>query len=105
MNIDSLISSIDLEKLNKDCILHSVLRIYIDKKSELSSCDDNEAIRLVKQLEEYSDVLKRLLSHAKCFPASCDNCGGLTKCIECIIKNNCVDAHLMLYKLKPPAAV
>jgi hypothetical protein len=105
MNIDGLISSIDLEKLNKDCILHSVLRIYIDKKSKLSSCDDNEASRLIKQLEEYSDVLKRVLNYAKCFPASCDNCEGLTKCIECIIKNNCVDAHLMLYKLKQLAAV
>jgi hypothetical protein len=98
MEIDGLISSIDLEKLNKDCILHSVLKIYMDKKSKLSSCDGNKATTLIKQLEEYSDVLKRLLNYAKCFPASCDNCEGLTKCIECIIKNNCVGAHLIFYK-------
>jgi hypothetical protein len=104
MNINGLISSMDLEKLNKDCILHSVLRIYIDKKSKLSSCDDNEAIMLKKQLEEYSDVLKRVLNYAKCFPASCDNCEGLTKCIECIIKNNCVDASVKFYKLQQQTA-
>jgi hypothetical protein len=76
-----------------------MLRIYIDKKSELSSCDDNEAIMLIKQLEGYSGVLKRLLRHAKCFPDLCDNCEGLTKCIDCIIKDNCVDAQLVFHKL------
>ncbi len=99
MNIDNLISSFDFEKFKKDCILHNMLRIYIDKKSGLSSCDDNEAIMLIKQLEGYSGVLKRLLRHAKCFPDSCDNCEGLTKCIDCIIKDNCVDAQLMFHKL------
>jgi hypothetical protein len=78
MNIDNLISSFDFEKSEKDCMLHSILRIYIDKKSELSSRYDNEVIRAIKQLERYSDVLKRLLSHAQCFPDSCDNCEGLT---------------------------
>lgn len=99
MNIDNLIASFDFEKSKKDCILHNMLGIYIDKKSELTSCDDNEAIMLTQQLEEYSDVLKRLLSHAICFPAMCDDCEGLTKCIECIIKENCVDAQLMFYRL------
>ncbi len=94
MNINNLISSFDFEKAKKDCILHSLLRIYIDKKSELSSCDDNEASMLRNQLEGFSDALKRLFSHAKCFPASCHSCEGLTKCIECIIKNNCVDASI-----------
>jgi hypothetical protein len=102
MNIDNLISSFDFEKSKKDCILHSMFRIYMDKKSELFSCDDNKAIMLIKQLEEYSDVLKRLLSHAKCFPDSCDNCEGLTKCIDCIIKDNCVDAQLIFHKLTQP---
>ena len=61
MNIDNLISTFDFEKSEKDCMLHSLLRIYIDNKSELSSPYDNEAIRAKKQLEGYSDVLKRLL--------------------------------------------
>jgi len=99
MNIDNLISDFDFEKSKKDCILHSMLGVYIDKKSELSVCDDTEAIVLTQQLEEYSDVLNRLLTHAKCFPVMCDDCGGLTKCIECIIKENCVEAELMFYRL------
>jgi hypothetical protein len=99
MNINNLISGFDFEKLKKDCILHSMLRIFIDKKSELSSCGENEAIIITKQLKEYSDVLKRLLSHAKCFPDSCDDCEGLTKCIDCIIKDTCVEAQLMFHKL------
>ena len=99
MNIDNLISSFNFVKSKKDCILHSMFRIYIKKKSELSSCDDNEAIMLMKQLEEYSDVLRRLLNHAKCFPDSCDNCEGLTECIDCIIKDNCLEAQSMFYEL------
>jgi hypothetical protein len=99
MNIDNLISGFDFEKFKKDCILHSMLRIFIDKKSELSSCDEREAGIKTKQLEKYSDVLKRLLSHAKCFPDSCDDCEGLTKCIDCIIKDNCVEAQLLFHKL------
>ena len=99
MKIDSLISSFDFEKSEKDCMLHSMLRVYIDNKSKLSSPYDNEAIRAKEQLEGYSDVLKRLLSHAKCFPDSCDNCEGLTKCIDCIIKDNCVEAQLLFHKL------
>jgi hypothetical protein len=100
MKIDDRIATIDVGKLDKDCILHSVFRIYADKKAELPLCKDKEAIRLTRQLEEYSDVLKRLLIHAKCFPASCDNCEGLTKCIECLLKNMCVNAHMRFYKLK-----
>jgi len=99
MDINNLISSFDFKRSQKDCILHSILGIYIDKKSKVSSCDGNEVPILIQQLEECSDVLKRLLSHAKSFPDSCDDCEGLTKCIECIIKDNCADAQLMFYKL------
>ena len=99
MNIDNLISGFDFEKSKKDCILHSILGIYIDKKSQLSSCDDTKALVVAQQLREYSDVLKRLLSHVKCFPAMCADCEGLIKCIECIIKENCVNAQLMFYRL------
>ena len=99
MNIDNLISSFDPKKLTKNCILHNMLRIYFDKKSELSSCDDNEAIMLRKQLEEHSDFLKRLLNHSKRFPHSCDNCEGLAKCTDCIIKDNCLEAQAMFYEL------
>ena len=96
MNIDNLISNLDVEQLNKDCILHSLLRSYKDKKSELSSCDDNQASMLRNQLEGFSDALQRLFNYAKCFPDSCDSCEGLTKCIECIIKDNCIDASIKI---------
>ena len=99
MNIDNLISSFGLKKLSKDCILHSMLRLYSDKKSELSSCDAIRDRKLTKQLGECSDILKRLLKHAKCFPDSCKDCEGLTKCIDCIIKDSCVEAQLMFQKL------
>ena len=99
MNVDNMLSSFDFERSRKDCILHSMLGIYIDKKSKLSSCDNHEAPILIQQLEECSGVLKRLLSHAKSFPDLCDDCEGLTRCIECIIKDDCVDAQLMFYKL------
>ena len=104
MDINGLISSIDLEKLNKDCILHSMLRIYIDKKSNLSSPGGKKGDALINQIKYYADVLKRLLKYAKCFPASCNNCEGLTKCMDCIIKHNCVDASIEFYKLKQQAA-
>ncbi len=103
MSIDSLISRMGLEKLNKDCILHSMFRVYIDKKSKLLACKDEAAGGLINQLKDYEDVLKRLLNYAKCFPASCKNCEGLTKCIDCIIKNNCVDASVVFYKLQQQA--
>ena len=98
MDINNLISSIGLENLNKDCILHSMLRIYIDKKSSISSRDDQEAGALANQVKDHADVLRQLLKYAKCFPASCNNCEGLTKCINCIIKNKCVDASIEFYK-------
>jgi hypothetical protein len=105
MNIDNLISSFDFEKFKQDCILHNILKIYINKKSQLSSCDYNAAIMLRNQLADFSDILKRLLKYAKCFPSMCENCEGLKKCIDCTIKDNCVDASIELYKLKQQTAV
>ena len=104
MNIDNLISNFDFEKFKKDCILHNILTIYIDKKLDLSSCDDNEANMLRNQLKGFSDILKRLLKYVKCFPASCENCEGLKKCINCTIKDNCVDASIEFYKLNQQTA-
>jgi hypothetical protein len=72
MNIDNLISSFDFEKSKKDCILHNILKIYINKKIGATPCDDNEANMLRNQLEEFSDILKRLLKYAKCFPSMCE---------------------------------
>ena len=94
MNIDNLISSFGFKKLNKDCILHNTIRTYIEKKSEPPPRDHNKVVIFKKQFEEYSGVLERLINHAKCFPNSCDNCEGLTKCIDCIIKDTCVEAQL-----------
>jgi hypothetical protein len=80
------------------------MNIDINKKSDLSSCDDNEANMLRNQLEYFSDILKRLLKYAKCFPSMCENCEGLKKCIDCTIKNNCVDASIEFYKLNQQTA-
>jgi hypothetical protein len=74
------------------------------KKRIGSSCDDNEAIMLRNQLEYFSDILKRLLKYAKCFPSMCENCECLIKCINCTIKDNCVDASIEFYKLNQQTA-
>ena len=43
MNIDNLISSFDADKIKSDCLIHEFLRTYNKRKTNLSSCDDNEA--------------------------------------------------------------
>jgi len=81
MNIDNLISSFDFDKLKSDCLVHDYLKTYIKKKSNLSSCDENEANMLKMQLEDYSNILERLLKNATCFPSGCENCVG-TLCMK-----------------------
>ena len=61
MNIDNLISGFDFDKFKSDCFIHEFLKTYIKKKSNLSSCDDNEANMLRMQLEDYSDILERVI--------------------------------------------
>ena len=80
MNIDNLIDiEFDFDKLKSDCLIHDFLKTYIKKKSNLSSCDDNEANMLRIQLENYSDILEKLLKTAACFPSGCENCVGMKK--------------------------
>jgi hypothetical protein len=66
MNIDNLISSFDFDKFKSDCLIHDFLKTYIKKKSILSSCYG-------------SDILKRYLKNAMCFPSECENCVGMNK--------------------------
>ena len=74
------------------------MKTYIKKKSNLSSCDDNEANMLRIQLEDYSDILKRLLKSTTCFPAGCENCVGMQKCAGCINQDILADAFVKLQK-------
>ena len=98
MNIDNLISGFDFDKFKNDCLIHDFLKIYIKKKSNLSSCDDNEANMLRMQLEDYSDILERLLINATCFPSGCENCVGMKKCAGCINQDILADAFVKLQK-------
>ena len=98
MNIDNLISSFDFDKSKSDCIIHDFLKTYIKKKSNLSSCDDNEANMLRIQLENYSDILEQLLKTAACFPSGCENCVGMKKCAGCINQDILADAFVKLQK-------
>ena len=75
MNIDNVISNFNFDKFKSDCYIHAFLKTYLKKKSELSSCDDNEANMLRVQFKEYSDVLGRCLNNALCFPSGCRLCG------------------------------
>ena len=98
MNIDNLILSFASDKFNSDCVIHDFLKTYIKKKSNLSSCDDNEANMLRMQLEDYSDILERLLKNAMCFPSGCENCVGMQKCADCINQDILADASIKLQK-------
>ena len=98
MDIDNLISSFDLDKFKSDCLIHDYLKTYIKKKSSLSSCDENEANMLKMQLEDYSDILERLLKNATCFPSGCENCEGMKKCAGCINQDILADAFVKLQK-------
>ena len=73
-------------------------RHILIKKSNLSSCEDNEANMLRIQLEDYSDILERLLKSATCFPAGCENCVGMQKCAGCINQDILGDAFIKLQK-------
>jgi hypothetical protein len=50
------------------------------------------------QLEDYSDILERLLKNAMCFPSGCENCVGMKKCADCINQNYLADAFIKLQK-------
>jgi len=98
MNIDNLVSSFDFDKFKIDCIIHDFLKTYVKKKSSLSSCDDNEASILRIQLEDYSDIMERLLKTAGRFPSGCENCVGMQKCADCINQDILADAFIKLQK-------
>ena len=98
MNIDNLISSFDFDKFKSDCPIHAFLTTYKKKKSTLSACDNNEANMLRMQLEDYSDILERLLKNTACFPSGCENCAGMQKCVGCINQDILADAFIKLQK-------
>ena len=98
MNIDNLISGFDFDQFKHDCIIHKFLKTYIDKKSNLFAGDDNKANMLRMQLEDYSDILERLLKTATCFPSGCENCVGMQKCAGCINQDILADAFVKLQK-------
>lgn len=102
MNIDNLISSFDFDKFKSDCLIHEFLETYNKKKSNLSSRDGdgNEANMLRMQLEDYSDILERLLKNARCFPSGCENCVGMQKCAGCINQDILADAFIRLQKYR-----
>jgi hypothetical protein len=98
MDIDNLKSSFDFDKIKGDCPIHAFLKTYNKKKSNLSSCDDNEANMLRMQLKDYSDILDRLLKNAACFPSGCENCVGMQKCAGCLNQDILADAFIKLQK-------
>ena len=98
MNIDNVISNFDFDKFKSDCYIHRFLKTYLKKKSELSSCDDNEANMLRVQLKEYSDVLGRCLKNALCFPSGCKDCVGMQKCADCIKQYDLAETFIELQK-------
>jgi hypothetical protein len=95
---DNLISSFDFDKFKSECIIHDFMRTYIEKKSILSSCDDDEANMLRLLLEDYSDILKQLLKSTTRFPSGCKNCVGMQKCAGCINQDILADAFIKLQK-------
>ena len=96
--LDNLISSFDFDKFKCNCIVHDFMKTYLKKKSNLSSCDDSDADMLRIQLEDYSDILERLLTSATRFPAGCEKCVGMKKCVDCINQDILADAFIKLQK-------
>jgi len=98
MNIDILIKGYDFNKFKSDCLIHDFLKAYINKKSSLSTCDDNEADMLRIVLEDFSNNLAHILKFATCFPLGCKNCEGMQKCADCINQEYLADAFIKLQK-------
>ena len=96
MNIDHLISSFNFGKSKSDCLIHDFLKAYIKKKSNLASCEENEASMLRMRLKDYTDILEPLLKRATCFPSGCENCVGMQKCINCINQNDLAATFIKL---------
>ena len=96
MNIDHMISKFDFDKSKSDCLIHDFLKTYIKMESHLSTCENNEADRLEKQLNNYSDNLEQLLECAMCFPSGCEDCVGMQKCIDCINQDNLASSFVKL---------
>jgi hypothetical protein len=96
--LDNLITSFDFDKFKSNCIVHDFMKAYLKKKSNLSLCEDNEADRLRIQLKDYSDILERLLTSATRFPAGCENCVGMKKCVGCINQDILAEAFTKLQK-------
>jgi hypothetical protein len=49
-------------------------------------------------LKDYSDILERLLTSATRFPAGCENCVGMKKCVGCINQDILAEAFTKLQK-------
>jgi hypothetical protein len=50
------------------------------------------------QLEDYADIVERIIKNATCFPSGCDNCAGMQKCAGCINQDILADAFIKLQK-------
>ena len=98
MNIDKVISNFNFDKFKSDCFIHAALKTYMNKKSKLSSCDENETNMLGVELKEYSDILGRCLKNALCFPAGCKDCVGMQKCSDCSKQDDLGEAFIDLRK-------
>jgi len=98
MNIDNVISNFNFDRINSDCFIHACLQTYIKIKAKLSSCDDGEASILKTQFKNYSDILRRCLKNALCFPSGCKDCEGMQKCADCMKQDDLGDAFIELQK-------
>jgi ATP-dependent helicase YprA (DUF1998 family) len=98
MNIDNMISDFDFDQFKSDCFIHASLESYMEKKSKLSSCDENEADMLRTQFKNYSDMLAQCLKKALCFPKGCKDCVGMQKCANCIQQDDLGEAFIELQK-------
>ena len=98
MNIDNVISNFDFDQFNSDCFIHVSLKTYREKKSKLSSCDENEADMLNVQFKEYSDILGQCLKNALCFPSGCKDCEGMQKCANCLKQDDMGELFVELHK-------
>ena len=98
MNIDKVISNFNFNKFKSDCFIHAALKTYMNKKSKLSSCGENETNMLGVELKEYSDILGQCLKNVLCFPSGCKDCVGMQKCADCFKQYDLAETFIELQK-------
>ena len=74
---------------DKDCHYITLLKAHHDIEKALHQKSGLEKRILAKYLKSIDEKIEAATEKAECFPAMCDTCPGLAKCLECKHQNIC----------------